>query len=119
MSWVRRPPLPSSSRCHIIVTLRGMKVFSQMEPWGRGNEGHHPGMFLVGCLLVAGIVVLAVMLYRNSRTAVAHTPPAPNPSITAEVVLAERLARGEVSVEDFAAARAALRGDSVSTPPTQ
>jgi uncharacterized membrane protein len=96
-----------------------MKILSQMEPWGRGHEGHHPGMFLVGCLLVVGIVVLAVMLYRNSRHVVVHAPVAPNPSTMAEAILAERLARGEVSVEDFTAARAALRGESVATPPTQ
>lgn len=62
-------------------------------------------------LLVAGLVVVSVMLYR-SRRAVPVALGAPSPSLNAQAILAERLARGEVSVEDFSAARGALRGDS-------
>ncbi len=75
--------------------------------------GHHPGIFILGCLLVAAVITLAILLY-NSRRHSTHTAVAvPNHSAGAEAILNERLARGEVSVEDFTAARAALRGEVV------
>ena len=91
--------------------VRHMNYLSQMGPWARDHGDRHPGAALLLCLLVAGLVVVSVMLYR-SRRAVPVALGAPSPSLNAQAILAERLARGEVSVEDFSAARGALRGDS-------
>ena len=103
-----------------------MNYFSQMGPWVRHYDGRHPGMFFVGCLLVGAVVVLAVLLYRSHHPAAAAPAVAnpsavnsatANPAANAEIILAERLARGEVSIDDFTAARAALRGESGTTSP--
>jgi uncharacterized membrane protein len=95
-----------------------MNYITQMGPWGRDNGGRHPGVFLLGCLMIAAVVVLAVMLYRSRRPAVT-SPVAPSSTVNAEAILNERLARGEVSVEDFIAARAALRGETVPASPSR
>lgn len=91
-----------------------MNHISDFGPRDGRMGGHHPGVFFLGCLLITAVVVLAVLLYTRRRGQ-APVPPAP-PTVTvtsnAEAILAERLARGEVSVEDFTAARAALRGES-------
>jgi uncharacterized membrane protein len=83
---------------------------------GRGGRFHHPGLVIVGLLLLGAVITLAILLYRSrhASAAVANVappqPPAPwSPSIAAETILAERFARGEVSVEEFVAARDALR----------
>jgi len=62
------------------------------------------------------VITLAILLYRSRRPAAppaGATPSQPaapwSPSIQAETILAERFARGEVSVEEFVAAREALR----------
>ena len=78
--------------------------------------GHYPGLFVLGCLLVAAVITLAILLY-NSRRRPTHAAPAvPNPAVGAEAILNERLARGEVSVDDFTAARVALRGEALPVP---
>ena len=83
---------------------------------GRGGRFHHPGLVIVGLLLLAAVITLAVLLYRSRHTGAATptaTPPQPpptSPAIAAEAILSERFARGEVSVEEFVAARDALRG---------
>jgi len=83
---------------------------------GRGGRFHHPGLVILGLLLLGAVVTLAILLYRSTRTAKPAStpsqpqPPAPSsPSMAAETILAERFARGEVSVEEFVAARDALR----------
>ena len=96
------------------------------------------GVAFFGLLLIAAVVVLAILLYR-SRNHGHHTslqastptyPPVPfvpgpgfpssaaAPQIgNAEAILAERLARGEISVDDYAASRRALLGEIVSSSP--
>ena len=83
---------------------------------GRGGRFHHPGLVIIGLLLLAAVITLAVLLYRSRQTGAAAptaTPPQPppptSPAIAAEAILSERFARGEVSVEEFVAARDALR----------
>jgi len=84
---------------------------------GRGGRFHHPGLALVGLLLLGAVITLAILLYRSSRGTTAPMPassappPIPtSPALAAEAILSERFARGEVSVEEFVAARDALRG---------
>ena len=87
-----------------------------------GGRVGHPFLFLFGLLLLAGVVTAIVLLVRGSR----HTKQfagnpqagAVTPASSAEAILSERFARGEVPVEDFVAARAALRGEWTSTRTT-
>ena len=83
---------------------------------GRGGRFHHPGLVIFGLLLLGAVITLAILLYRSRRpiasppATTSSQPAAPwSPSIQAETILAERFARGEVSVEEFVAARDALR----------
>lgn len=93
---------------------------------GRGHDGFG-WVFPVVCLVifVAAAAVLVWLLMRNRTTAAAAgaptaaapvAPPAPNPLAGAEAILAERLARGEISPDDYRAAAAALRGQPVDAP---
>src|SRR4051812_26381865 len=70
---------------------------------GRGGRFHHPGLIIVGVLLVAAVITLAILLYRSRQTSLPGanppppTPPAAapwSPSIAAETILSERFARG-------------------------
>lgn len=84
-----------------------------------GGRVGHPFMFMFGLLLLAGVVIAIVLLVRGNRHTkqFAGNPQAGalTPAGSAETILSERFARGEVSVEDFVAARAALRGEWTPT----
>ena len=81
-----------------------------MGPWGWHGWG--PGIWAMGALwlLVIGAIVLLVMLLvrglGNDRTGTHPTssPPAP-PGVTgrgaAQTILDERLARGEIGVQEY------------------
>ena len=94
------------------------------EPFGphRGRMGHRefgPGLFIL-CLLGLALVALAVATFVRSRSAGQAVPPspsAPSPLASAETILAERLARGEISPDDYRAAVLALR-ETITTSPT-
>ena len=93
---------------------------------GGGRDGFGGGVLMIACLVlfVSAAAVLVWLLVRGRSTAVAGAPtaaapiapPAPNPLANAEAILAERLARGEISPDDYRAAAAALRGQPVDTP---
>ena len=94
---------------------------------GRGHDGFG-WVFPVVCLVifVAAVAVLVWLLMRGRTASTAAAgaptatapvaPPAPNPLAGAEAILAERLARGEISPDDYRAAAAALRGQPVDAP---
>jgi putative membrane protein len=92
---------------------------------GRGHDGFG-WVFPLVCLVifVAAAAVLVWLLMRGRNTAASGAPtaaapvvqPAPNPLAGAEAILAERLARGEISPDDYRAAAAALRGQPVDAP---
>jgi putative membrane protein len=70
------------------------------------------GAFLLMLLLLAAAVALAVMLWRSRHPAAAThvaTPPPVSPTLNAQTILADRLARGEISPDDYRAAVAVLR----------
>ncbi|MFC4944977.1 SHOCT domain-containing protein [Pseudonocardia sp. GCM10023141] len=77
--------------------------------------GNWPGWFGVAgggfvlLVLLAALVTVGVVLARGTRRRSAATG-------SAEEVLAERFARGEIDEEEFARRRAALRG--TADPPT-
>lgn len=75
-----------------------------MGPWGWHGWG--PGMWGMGVLwlLVIGAIVLLVVLLLRSRYPGTSAPPAP-PGATerraAQAILDERLARGEIDVQEY------------------
>jgi uncharacterized membrane protein len=78
----------------------------------RHRRDGHPffGMLLIG-LLIAGAVMLVVWLTRgrHNTPVMAAGPVPPSPTQNAESILAERLARGEISPDDYRASIAVLR----------
>ena len=103
-------------------------------PFGRGDGRHrdrHPMLFGIGLMvLLAAAAVLVTWLVLRRRPALAGaqavapwSPVAPvapvSPTAGAETILAERLARSEISPDDYRAMLAALRDGvgSVAPPP--
>ena len=77
------------------------------------------GRPLLMLLLLAAVIVLAVLLWRGRRTpsltsAAAPAAPAASPILNAQAILADRLARGEISPDDYRAAVSVLRETSPS-----
>jgi uncharacterized membrane protein len=99
-----------------------MGGFGMHDRWNDG--GYHPWLGLVMMLAVALAIGLAVWLLLNRRahlTAVPPAPPvsplaaAPSPTAAAEAILAERLARSEITPDDYRSMIAALREQSPAT----
>jgi putative membrane protein len=64
--------------------------------YGNGMSGWGPALMAVGNLLVWALIVVGVLaLLRHTRS----TAPGPRP--TAEELLAERFARGEIAEEEY------------------
>ena len=86
---------------------------------GRGRHGGGPAMLVV-CLLAVLAIVAGVAFFLRRRTPVpaAAAPMPVSHTASAETILAERLARGEISPEDYRVTAAALRGEAAppSTP---
>jgi uncharacterized membrane protein len=86
-----------------------------MDRWHDGGAGPWLGLLMMVAVAVA--IGLAVWLLLNRRGNVAHVPPAPmaqvappvSPTANAEGILAERLARSEITPDDYRAMLAALR----------
>lgn len=70
-------------------------------------------MFLLPLLLLAAAAVLLVVLWRGRHPVTpggtAPAPAAASPTLNAQSILAERLARGEISPDDYRAAITVLR----------
>jgi putative membrane protein len=80
------------------------------RPFFRGDDGD-PGRgvgFLVALIILALIVTAIVLLVRHYSTPRRDTA-VPTPSTTAEQVLADRFARGEIDEAEFVSRRNALR----------
>ena len=67
-------------------------------------------MFLPMIVLI-GVVALAIVLWRGRSPAATSVaaPPAVSPTHNAQAILADRLARGEISPDDYRASVAVLR----------
>jgi uncharacterized membrane protein len=86
--------------------------------FGDGFGRHRDGGFMLffPLLLLIGVVALLIVLWRGGRLPAASVaaplaPPAPpaSPTFNAESILADRLARGEISPDDYRAAITVLR----------
>ena len=86
-----------------------MVVFAQMMDRGdhmdNGN-GWWWIMGIVGLLIIIGLVVIIVMTLQRSN---APKPEASDPRRTADDLLSERLARGEIDEDEYRRRRDALR----------
>jgi putative membrane protein len=81
---------------------------------GFGRDRRGDGFFMILPLLVlVAVAVLLVVLWRRGHlgtTAPATPPPPPvSPTFNAQVILADRLARGEIGPDEYRAAITVLR----------
>jgi putative membrane protein len=60
-------------------------------------------------ILLIGLIALLVVLWRNRHVASPAATPPSSPTLNAQAILADRLARGEISPDDYRAAIAVLR----------
>jgi uncharacterized membrane protein len=61
-------------------------------------------------LLLIGVIVLVALLWRGRHPATQITStPSASPTLNAQAILADRLARGEINPDDYRAAVAVLR----------
>ncbi|HQV58046.1 MAG TPA: hypothetical protein PKV27_08535 [Ilumatobacteraceae bacterium] len=92
-----------------------------MHRFGRDHDGPMWIRLLVLGLLAAAVVGLIIWLVtRGRRPAIAGaaTATAPvSPTANAEAILAERLARSEISADDYRSMRAALRDTETIAAP--
>jgi uncharacterized membrane protein len=95
-------------------------AFADDRGFGGGGFGrrHRDGgfMFVFPLLLLIAVAALVILLWRGRQTAAPlGAPPAPlvHPTLNAQAILADRLARGEISPDDYRAAVTVLR----ETPP--
>jgi putative membrane protein len=68
--------------------------------WGYGYNGWG-WMWVVGGLVVVGVVVLVVVLIRNSTAPTKAVAGAPAATSTPRQILDKRYARGELTTEEY------------------
>jgi putative membrane protein len=126
-----RPPKSDATHFHVptwvAVTVGGLLVLAIGFVVGRATDGRHradtladhagrfgghPGArllaFVVFVIVIALVVTAIVMLVRHFSSQGAAAAP-PNPSGSAEELLAGRLARGEIDEDEYRRRRDALR----------
>jgi putative membrane protein len=91
-------------------------AFADGRGFGGGFGGRRRGeglMLFFPLLLLTAVAVLLVVLWRGRHPATPATsgPPAPpaSPTLNAQAILADRLARGEISPDDYRSAITVLR----------
>jgi len=84
-------------------------------PWGRrqGDGRHSLVHSIIMGVIVAAIVGLVVYLVAKRSKASAPSAPVASPTASAEAILAERLARSEISPDDYRSLLAALKAEPV------
>jgi putative membrane protein len=89
------------------------------DGFGRGHRGDG-FMLIFPVLLLIAAAALAVALWRGRHpmpSAAPLGPPAPpSPTLNAQAILADRLARGEITPDDYRAAITVLR-ETPAPPP--
>jgi putative membrane protein len=91
----------------------GSVAFAEDRGFGRRHRGDGM-MFFFPLLLLIAAAALVFLLWRGRQTPTpTTTPPAASPTFNAQAILADRLARGEITPDDYRAAITVLR----ETPP--
>ena len=80
------------------------------DGFGRRRDG---GFMFFPMILLIGLIALLIVLWRNRHVAAPIATPPSSPTLNAQAILADRLARGEINPDDYRAAVAVLR----ETPP--
>ena len=88
--------------CNLIVAK--MCALATERGFDGRHGGHHRGGLLILVLVIAATALITWLVAR--RRSAAATPP---PTSSAQAILAERLARSEISVDDYRTTLAALR----------
>ena len=87
--------------------------------WGEGMNGWGYAFMSVSMVLFWGVVILGIVaLLRYLARSSQSVGGANMPGTTAEQVLAERFARGEIDEQEYGSRLAALRGRQQSTSGT-
>ena len=88
-------------------------AFAGDRGFGDGYGRRHHGddyMFIFPLFLLIAVAALLALLWRNRHPDSPTTAtPAASPTLNAQTILADRLARGEISPDDYRAAVAVLR----------
>ncbi len=88
-------------------------AFAHDRGFGDGFDRRHRGedyMFVFPLFLLIAVGALLFLLWRNRQPVAPITAtPASSPTLNAHTILADRLARGEISPDDYRAAIAVLR----------
>ena len=99
-------------------------AFADNRSFGGGGFGgrHRDGgfMFVFPLMLLIAVAALTILLWRGRQPVAAlGASPAPpvSPTLNAQAILADRLARSEISPDDYRAAVTVLR-ESPPPPPT-
>ena len=118
----------------VVGSLAVASAVSAQGPFGRGDDryrDHHPVFGILMMVAFAAAVALVTWLVLRRRPAVAGAPATPmaapivpsgpvapvSPTAGAETILAERLARSEISPDDYRSMLAALRGGEATPAP--
>lgn len=82
--------------------MSGVELLAQTQQWDHMNGGDGGWMWLWGIGLMALLVILvAWIVHASTRSATPVATPPRDPRDRGREILAERLARGEVSVEEY------------------
>jgi uncharacterized membrane protein len=82
-------------------------------PWGHRGAGHrHPlaASIFMGVVVAAIVGLIVYLIVRRPSASHAAAQPTASPTASGETILAERLARGEISPDDYRTMLAALKG---------
>ncbi|WP_163506280.1 SHOCT domain-containing protein [Fodinicola acaciae] len=92
--------------------------------------GPHGGFFFLGPLVFFGLLVLLVLFvllavalmrkrggFDRAQLMAQRFANGPSATASAESILAERFARGEIDAEDYQTRRSVLRGERTQEPP--
>jgi len=93
--------------------------------FGGGYRGHRGGQFrfFLPLLILIALGIILALLWRGrhpsapAATTPPSAPPPASPTFNAQAILADRLARGEISPEDYRAAINVLRETPPAPPP--